>query len=109
MTTFERIKKLANSHGETNLSSLSTKLGLGASTIYKWKDRDPKAEDLKKVAKHFDVSVDYLVGNDDTPTDGPEAVKHSLGTVMSFDGKPVTEHDRQVLQDIVESYLRNKK
>ena len=66
MTTFERIKELAQQHG-ISLRKLSVDLGLGESTIYKWKDQDPKGKDLAKVADHFGVTTDYLLGLTDTP------------------------------------------
>lgn len=66
MTTFERIKELAQQHG-ISLRKLSVDLGFGESTIYKWKDQDPKGKDLAKVADHFGVTTDYLLGLTDTP------------------------------------------
>lgn len=66
MTTFERIKKLARDHGES-IKKLSTDLGFGESTIYKWKEQEPKGKDLAKVADHFNVTTDYLLGRTDTP------------------------------------------
>ena len=46
---------------------MSVDLGFGESTIYKWKDQDPKGKDLAKVADHFWVTTDYLLGLTDTP------------------------------------------
>lgn len=66
MTTFERIKELAQQHG-ISLRKLSVDLGFGESTIYKWKDQDPKGKDLAKVADRFGVTTDYLLGLTDTP------------------------------------------
>ena len=43
MTTFERIKELARQHG-ISIRKLSTDLGFGESTIYKWKGQDPKGK-----------------------------------------------------------------
>ena len=66
MSTFERIKKLAKDHGES-IKQLSTTLGFGESTIYKWKEQEPKGKDLAKVADHYGVTTDYLLGRTDTP------------------------------------------
>ena len=66
MSTFERIKKLAKDHGES-IKKLSTTLGFGESTIYKWKEQEPKGKDLAKVADHYGVTTDYLLGRTDTP------------------------------------------
>ena len=66
MSRFERIKKLAKDHGES-IMKLSTTLGFGESTIYKWKEQEPKGKDLAKVADHYGVTTDYLLGRTDTP------------------------------------------
>lgn len=61
----ERIKRLKELH---NISSreLSEKLGVNRSTIshYEHGTRHPSYERLLKLANIFDVSVDYLVGNE---------------------------------------------
>ena len=66
MTTFERIKELAKKQ-HISIKKLSTDLGFGESTIYKWKEQEPKGKDLAKVADRFHVSTDYLLGRTDTP------------------------------------------
>ncbi|EAG8700773.1 XRE family transcriptional regulator [Listeria monocytogenes] len=68
MTTFERIKKLSKEYGIT-VKNLSSRLGFGEGTIYKWKYQSPKASDLEKVASFFNVSVDYLLGRTDSKMD----------------------------------------
>lgn len=105
---FDRIKQLARNRG-VSLKKVATDLGFGENTIYKWKTQSPKAEYLEKVADYFDVTVDYLLGrNDEADMVHNMTVDEALGTVMSFDGKPVTDHDKKVMKDLLESYLRNR-
>lgn len=107
MSIKNRVKDLAEAH-QITVAELERTLGLGNGTIARWDHRSPSSEKLQMVAKYFNVSVDFLLGNDKRATDGPEAINDSLGTIMSFDGKPVTDHDRKVMKDLLESYLKNK-
>lgn len=64
MTTFERIKKLADEQ-KISVKSLALNLGLSENAIYNWKSTNPKGTDLAKVADYFNVSTDYLLGRTD--------------------------------------------
>ncbi|BAO08086.1 repressor protein [Enterococcus mundtii QU 25] len=107
----ERIKELCKKRGIT-VSELENRVGFGKNSIYKWKTQSPKIETLQKVAEYFEVSTDYLLGRTDNPTAGlsnkPQfTVEEALASVMSSDGKPLTEHDRKVLTGIIEAYIEN--
>lgn len=107
----ERIKELCKKRGIT-VSELENRVGFGKNSIYKWKTQSPKIETLQKVAEYFEVSTDYLLGRTDNPTAGlsnkPQfTVEEALASVMSSDGKPLTEHDRKVLTSIIEAYIEN--
>ncbi|MDU7039163.1 MAG: helix-turn-helix transcriptional regulator, partial [Lactococcus lactis] len=65
MTTFDRIKKLAEKRGKS-LPAVSADLEFSDNLFYRWKTSNPKATDLAKVADYFHVSVDYLLGRDTT-------------------------------------------
>ncbi|MBU5370059.1 helix-turn-helix domain-containing protein [Enterococcus avium] len=73
MTVFERIKKLANNQGK-GVSKVALELGFSENLFYRWKNSEPKARDLEKVADYFDVSVDYLLGRTDDPHFNPATV-----------------------------------
>lgn len=112
MTTFERIKILANKQGKS-VKDVARDLNFGESTIYKWKMQSPKGVDLEKVADYFNVSVDYLLGRTDNPSKNSDApkeltVEEALASVMSSDGKALTDNDRQILTGIIEAYIENK-
>ena len=63
MCLVDKIRLLANKKG-ISLPVLETELGFGNGTISRWKTSSPSTEKLKKVAQYFDVSLDYLAGND---------------------------------------------
>lgn len=111
MTTFDRIKELSRKRGK-NPKQVAIELGLGENLFYKWKTSSPTADKLQLVADYFHVSTDYLLGRSDNPTAGlsekPQfTVEEALESVMSSDGKPLTEHDRKVLTGIIEAYIKN--
>lgn len=108
----ERIKNLCKSKSIT-VSILEDKLDLPTNTIYQWKKRIPNTERLQLVADFFNVSVDYLLGRTDNPDMTPDqkrelSIKEALDSVMTYDGKPLSDNDREILRGIIEGYLDNK-
>lgn len=110
---FERVKELCKKRG-ISISELENRIGFGKNSIYKWKTQSPKIETLQKVADYFNVSTDYLLGRTDDPNAGvaPEerklTVEEALASVMSSDGKPLTDNDREILSAMIEAYLEKK-
>ena len=110
---FERVKELCKKRG-ISISELENRIGFGKNSIYKWKTQSPKRETLQKVADYFHVSTDYLLGRTDEPNAGvaPEerklTVEEALASVMSSDGKPLTDNDREILSAMIEAYLEKK-
>ncbi|MBU3851250.1 MAG: helix-turn-helix domain-containing protein [Candidatus Paralactobacillus gallistercoris] len=60
----DRIKELV-SQKHITLAELERKVNISNGQIRKWNDRSPKVDNLEKVAKYFNVSVDYLLGRTD--------------------------------------------
>ena len=56
---YEKIKRLAAEEG-ISIAALEKKLNIGNGTIRKWNEASPTFENVFKVAKHFDVSIDYF-------------------------------------------------
>lgn len=115
MTTFERIKKLAKKRGYS-LQALAEKAEIGINTIYKWKNYDPKGIDLAKVAKPLNTTTDYLLGRTDNPSipDNESSVysdtdlDEMLDNARSYDGKPMTDHDREIIKAYLKGYYSAK-
>lgn len=61
-----KLKELRKKNGLTQLE-LSKKLGIGQSTIgmYESNIRKPSYEVIKKIADYFNVTVDYLISDND--------------------------------------------
>lgn len=60
-----RLKKLMKDHDETCVS-MGVLLKYTRGTVSSWCNgrSEPNIETLIRIARHFDVSIDYLVGND---------------------------------------------
>lgn len=108
MTTFERIKKLAKQK-DKSLQQVARELKYGENYFYSLNaGKQPTAEKLQEIADYFNVSVDYLLGRtDDTKaTDEKKSadLDDVLDNVMSFDGEPLDDHDREVIR----AYLKGR-
>lgn len=62
---FENIFNLCKERG-TTLEKLEFEIGLKRKTISGWTRYSPTVHDLKTVADYFDVSIDFLVGRQDS-------------------------------------------
>ena len=58
---FQRIQQLCEANN-TSITRLERDCGLANATIRRWEPASPSVENLAKVADHFGVSVDYLLG-----------------------------------------------
>ncbi len=107
MALRDNIKDLA-AQKKISVAELERTLGFGNGSISKWNKQSPSADKLKKVADYFGVTIDYLL--DRKPAAKTNAtIEEALDSVMSYDGKPITDNDREVLRGIIEGYLKNKK
>lgn len=101
MTTFERIKKLAKQHGMT-LAKLNEKAGLGTNSIYHWKTKKPSTDNLQKVAKVLNVSVDYLLGKDEHKiAEKRTADLTDDDVIFTYQGKPLSEEDKELIKRLM--------
>lgn len=66
MTTFERVKSLADKQ-HLSIVELEEKLGFSRNSLYAWKKSKPSVDKLNAVADYFGVTTDYLLGRTDTP------------------------------------------
>lgn len=113
MTTFERVKMLADKR-KISIVELEEKLNFSKNSLYAWKKSKPSIDKLNAVADYFHVSTDYLLGRTDDPniSVGSEerklTVEEALASVMSSDGKPLTDNDREILSAMIEAYLEKK-
>lgn len=72
----ERIRILRNKH-QLTMSELAKALVVSKSRVNMWENAGtvPKEDILVKISKYFDVSIDYLLGNDEMEGKEPENEK----------------------------------
>lgn len=122
-TLYARIKELASSHG-LSIRELEAQLHLSNGTIGRWRKSTPGVDKIEAVAKHFDVSVDYLLGRTDTPqftrkderdvqkilTDMTEGLSNdSALSYMKNGGEEIDEEDAELLRASLENVIRQSK
>lgn len=109
MTTFDRVKLLAEKQ-KISIVELEEKLGFGRNSLYSWKKKTPSGANLLKVADYFGVSTDYLLGRESPEKEvKPETdLAKSLENIMSFNGNPINDHDKEVIMAYLEGKFGDK-
>ena len=94
-----RLKKLRE---EKNMSQyvFAKDFGIAQSTVGGWESgkREPNFETMQKLADYFNVSVDYLLGRDETPVSSPQ----SSGTWIPVLGHVQAGIPVEAVQDIID-------
>ena len=100
----ERLKTL-RLEAKMTQKDISNKLKISQPTYqrYEKSEREPNQEMVQKIANLFNVSIDYLFGNTDekNSTKVEDDLEKSLDTFKSFDGKPMSDHDRDVIRELL--------
>lgn len=108
MNIYQRVKELSNEK-KVSIRELEKRLKFSNGTINKW-DKKAPSDKLEKVANYFNVSTDYLLGRtnnrklDKTDLD----IEDALNGAMSYDGKPLSEHDKNIMRDLLRAYLKHQ-
>lgn len=110
-----RITELRKQAGMSQFQ-LAKVLDIATSTLgmYETGKREPSLKVLNRIASYFDVSTDYLLGrpeksgNIDENTDYT-ALEKALDNAKSFDGKPMSDNDREIVRGILKGYFTTKK
>ena len=114
MDLYEKIKELA-AQKNISIRQLEEKTGIANGTIRRWNKTNPSTAAIAKVAKFFNVSVDYLLGLDNNrsknePVDLAVLVDESKvdwDEWVSFDGKPLTDEVKSALKLILGKRLED--
>lgn len=112
--TFEKIKELSKKRG-LSINQLEEKLGYSRNTLYSLKRQNVSTKRLQEIADFFNVSVDYLLGNTESPSiassdqsDKPAQIniEDIANNVMLFGGRELTDEKKKIIQSIIEAYLK---
>ncbi len=112
-----RLKELREEHGLLQ-KELAEKIGAKRGTVAAWETgRMPERMALEKLARLFDTSMDYLMGNTDTrdiPGNANEPTPAEIEDVirkadLQFDGAPLSAEDKEDIIGFVRLALKNIK
>lgn len=112
MTLLTRIKMLCVQNN-TTISKLEKTLEFGNGTISRWDVATPSGDRLAKVADHFRVSVDYLLGREtnDTENMAKDETEKRLLVLCRKAGEVPKEEKEAILKNFeatMDMYLRAK-
>ena len=96
----ERITALREQRGWSK-TFVAKKLGLNLSTYanYEYCNREPDIKTLSDIAKLFNTSIDYLIGQK-KQEDKHVDIKNDP-VVLSYGGKPISKEDMDVIKAIL--------
>lgn len=105
MAIGERIAQLRKNRSMSQFQLAKT-LNIATSTLgmYETNKRKPNMEMLEKLADFFGVSIDYLLGRKTTDKSDIDLDK-AIDESRSFDGKPISDHDKEVVKKILRGYF----
>lgn len=104
-------------------SAVAVEIGFQKSVVTRWKknNANPTDANLAKIADYFNVSVEYLRGNKDTPAltekderDIGKKIEDILGLLnqgdgLTFDGNPLSEDALESIKAAMELGMRTAK
>ena len=100
---YERLKSLALEK-KLSLNQVEKNLKLSRNTLANYKKgQTPSTERAILLANFFNVSTDYLLGNTDerNTIKIDDDLEKTLDTFKSFDGKPMTDSDREAIREVL--------
>ena len=107
----ERLKSLRKEQNLTQ-QKIAEKLNISRGSYAQWEAQrtQPSSKSLETLADFFNVSTDYLLGNTDNKnsTKFEDDLEESLNTAKAFSGKPISEHDREVMREILTEMFKDK-
>lgn len=101
MTTFDRVKKLADKQ-KISIVELEEKLEFGRNSLYSWKKKVPNGASLSKVADYFGVTTDYLLGRDTQDVTNPD---DDLTAFFRINTEGMSENEIDTLKEELEDFM----
>ncbi|MFS1663444.1 helix-turn-helix domain-containing protein [Streptococcus sp. zg-JUN1979] len=108
----KRLKELRLEHNLTQ-KELANKINSTQASVGFWEQglRKPKYESIEKLAKVFNVSPDYLLGNTDTKETDKElelSIDKAIDRSVAYNGNPISDNDRSAIKDFLKDYFKQK-
>ncbi|MBZ2022146.1 helix-turn-helix domain-containing protein [Streptococcus sanguinis] len=106
----ERLKE-QRKQAKLTQKEIAAQIGVSQQAYQKWEkgDKKPTQDKLTKIAELFDVSIDYLLGATDDPRTQAEIdIDEAIENSVSYDGKPITDNDREIIKTFLKEYFHGK-
>lgn len=109
MSFYERLNKLVKESGKS-MNQVERELNYPRNALNAYKNKkNPSAKRTSEIAEYFGVSTDYLLGNTTARNlDLAELDNEIVANNLSYSGKPLSEHDRHALNNILREYFESK-
>ncbi|QLL78185.1 helix-turn-helix domain-containing protein [Ligilactobacillus saerimneri] len=94
-------------------TELANILHVSQQTVTAWETgkAEPASSAVANLADYFGVTTDYLLGRpEEKKDDGIDhtALEKAIDEARSFDGKPMSDHDREIVRNILKGYFKTK-
>ena len=108
----QRIRDLRKQR-KMSQTELANILHVSQQTVTAWETgkAEPSSSAVANLADYFNVTTDYLLGRpEEKKDDGIDhtALEKAIDEARSFDGKPMSDHDREIVRNILKGYFKTK-
>lgn len=106
----DKIRDLRN-RKRMSQTELAKVLHVSQQTVTKWETgkAEPSSSAISSLSRYFNVSADYLLGTNRTSENDIDSdLDKAIDNAMSFDGRPVSDHDRKMMKQLWKAYIENK-
>ena len=102
MKPYDNIKRIAKKRG-MSLQDVAEKSGLSSNIIYQYRNKiNPTEKTLAKIAKTLDLDVAELQSKS-----VEDDLNIAIDNARSFDGKPISDKDREKVKNILRGYFED--
>ena len=88
MTFYERLQMKIKEKGET-VKSTEKQCGMANATIQKWQKQSPRLENVAKVAKFLNISLDWLVYGEENKSEEEIELLNNYSKLSQRDKKEI--------------------
>lgn len=107
MAFYEILQELKDESGKS-MNQIERELGFPRNTLSSFKKQNPSVNRLEAIAKYFNVSTDYLLGNTTAKDYDSKRLDESIENSKSFDGSPLDDEDKEIIHNLIKDYLDSK-
>lgn len=105
----ERLKSLRKEAGLTQ-KEVATALKIGQNSYSNWENgkREPIFPTIEQLARFFNVSTDYLLGNSDYKNTLDQDIEEAIQRSVAYQGNPISDNDKKIITDFLKNYFEEK-